>query len=154
MNRLFRGAAFPFGSYLERKLRQDESGTLATVLGFVDYAPSLSFMSANIYITPEQLGALLDQMSSPRGVYEVLYESEMAGFLAIIEGPWVYLYLAAERGLKAPEILADLAANPKLPRHMRQRRLKRPLDADVIAEFLQEFAAVAATPHTHIATTE
>jgi hypothetical protein len=146
MNRLFRGAEFPFRSYVDRKLRQDESGTLAMVLAAVERTDvSFSFMSANIYVTPERLGVLLDQMSSPQGVHDVLFESEMGRFIAMIEGAWVYLYLAAERGLGPPEILAELAGNPKLPPHIRSWRLQRPIDHEVIEEFLREFRAVAAS---------
>jgi hypothetical protein len=36
MSRLFRRSSFPFRTYLDWKLREDNSGTLATVMAFVE----------------------------------------------------------------------------------------------------------------------
>ena len=102
---------------------------------------SVSLLSGGESITLLRMGELLRQMDSPENVFRILYDTELTLFLVMIEGMWVYLYLAAERGLDAPQILDELSS-PMLQRDKRRWHLDRAIDLDVIQAFLGEYRAL------------
>jgi hypothetical protein len=142
MMRLFSRSEFPFSSYVERKLQNDETGCLAMVMPSVRRQDSsVALFSAAIYITIERLDELLANAQNPQSFYQLFYETEFGRFLAKIEGVWVYLYIAAERGLDATQIQDELRTGIQ-QLEVRQWHLKRPIDGAVICAFLAEYAAL------------
>jgi hypothetical protein len=142
MERLFQEGNLPYELYMPRKLTNDKSGTLAMALVSVRCEREvIGLYSAAIHISFERLGALLMQMNSPSGMWSAFYRGELSRFLAIVEGVWVYLFLAYESGWEDPEITSTLAAS-EFDTVVKSWRMRRPVDTDLLSATRQSYLAI------------
>jgi hypothetical protein len=137
----FDSARFPFAEYEARKAEGDPSGELAgTLAGIELHKGKPSLFSAAIHLSTEKLGSLLDAMDSSESLCRTLYGSELASFLWLTEGSWVYLYLAAAQELTPGETLARIKSDAGVLKESRRWHLKKAIDLQVIEAFFQVYA--------------
>jgi hypothetical protein len=143
MERLFNGSAFPFDVYKRRKLIADTSGNLAMVLTtFRDEADGFYMRSGGMNLEMREAGKLLDEVRTPESMMTLLCRTEFGRGIAMIEGVYAYLYLAAESGLDAGAILDQVNNDAALqPCIRRWGQLKRPFDRSLVSAFLTEYGS-------------
>jgi hypothetical protein len=144
MDKLFGASRFRFADYEPRKSLNDSSGVLAMALAGIEmHEKRPSLYSAAIHLDTAKLGTMLDGMDSPEGFCRTLYESELSTFLVLVEGSWVYLYLAAEQNLTADETLRRISSSKAVQAQARRWHLKKSVDIEVIKAFFAVYRAMA-----------
>jgi hypothetical protein len=143
---LFQRSRFPFAAYRSRRMGAHPAGKFAEGLSAVRREAGGRFLyNAAIKLRMSRFAELLRKMRTAAGLFDALYIDKLADFVWIHEGPWVFMFLAAERGMTGDEILRQIRESPELESQTRSWRLEKPMDAKLVDAFLAVYARKRAT---------
>ena len=87
----------------KRRLRRDESGTLAFAGFYASEWNDDKMLSGGVNYTRARLEEELSNIESPLELAASLFHGDLGRFLVVVEGAWVLLFLLAKSGLSRDE---------------------------------------------------